>query len=94
MGGSSNKAPKTQEPEFQELVFFILVPEVNLFRRITRNHARQLRILPTAPLLPQQRPSYLPVNEVGDHVEVQTLDDLVDLSLYDIENPVRQIIPS
>ena len=76
------------------MVFSIPVPKVNLFRRITRNYARQLQILPTAPLLPRRRRSYLPVNEVGDHVEVQTLEDLVDLPLSDIDGPVGQIIPS
>ena len=94
MGHSSNKAPKTQETESEEQVIFTPVPEVNLFRRITRNYTRQLGILPTEPLLPRRRPSYLPVNEVGDCVEVQTLEDLVDLSLYDIDGPVEQIIPS
>ena len=94
MGDSSNKTPKTQVPEYEEPVFSISIPEVNIFRRITRNYARQLGILPTAPLLPWRRPSYLPVNEVGDHVEVQTLEDLVDLALYDIDGPIGQIIPS
>ena len=94
MGDSSNKSPKTQEPKYEEPVFSIHVLEVNLFRRITRNYARHLRVLPTAHLLPQRRPSYLPVNEVGDCVEVQTLEDQVDLVVYDIDEPFRQIIPS
>ena len=89
MGASSNKSPKTQELESKEPIFSIPIPEVNLFRRITRNYARQLRILPTVPLLPRRRPSYLPVNEVGDRVEVQTLEDLVGLYLSNIDGPVR-----
>ena len=94
MGDSPIKEPKSQEPESDELVFSIPVPEVNLFRRITRNYARQLRVLPTAPLLPRRRARHLPVHVVGDHVEVQTLEDLVDLALHEIDGPVGQITPS
>ena len=88
MGDSSNKIPKTQEPELEETVFLIPISKVNLFRRITRNYARHLDILPTEPLLSCCKPCYLPVNDVGDRVEVSTLEDLVDLTLSDIDGPV------
>jgi hypothetical protein len=84
MGDSPIKAPKSQEPRSEELVFSIPVPEVNLFGRITRNYARQLRVLLTIPLIPQRRIRHLHVITVGDRVEVQILE-------YD---SVRQIIPS
>lgn len=93
MGDSLIKESNSQE-EPEEKVFSIPVPELNMFRRITRNYARQLGVLPTATLLPRRRIRKLTVNEVGDYVEVQTLEDLVDHTLHEINGPVRQISPS
>ena len=36
----------------------------------------------------------MPVTKVGDCVEIQTLEDLVDLALHEINDPVGQINPS
>ena len=36
----------------------------------------------------------MPINKVGDYVEVQTLEDLVDLALHEINDPVGHINPS
>ena len=36
----------------------------------------------------------MPITEVGDRVEVQTLEDLVDLDLHEINSPLGQINPS
>lgn len=93
MGDSPIKASNSQE-EPGEQVFSIPVLEVNLFRRITRNYTRQLRVLPIAPFLPRRRIRQLPITEVGDRVEVQTLEDLVDIALHKINDPVGQINPS
>jgi hypothetical protein len=94
MGDSPIKTPKSQELESKELVFSITAPEVNLFRRITRNYVRQLGVLPTMPLLPWLRIRNFLVNTIGDRVEVQILEDLVDLALHEINDPVGQINPS
>ena len=94
MGDSPIKAPKSKEPKSEELVFSILVPEVNIFKRIIRNYRRKLGVLVTVPLLPRRRIRQLPVNAVGDRVEVQTLGDLVELTLHEINGPVGKINPS
>ena len=41
-----------------------------------------------------RRIKQFPITEAGDRVEAQTLEDLVDLSLHEINNPVGQINPS
>lgn len=78
--GDSLMKESNSQGESEEKIFSIFILEVNLCRRITRNYVRQLRVLPTAPLLPRQRIRKIPVTEVGD-VEVQTLEDLVYLAL-------------
>ena len=93
MGNSLIKAYNSQE-EPEDHIFSISVPEVDLFRRITRNYARQLKVLPTAPLLPRRRIGKLHVTRVGDRVEVQMLEDQVDLALHKINDLVGQINPS
>lgn len=45
-------------------------------------------------MIPQRRNRQLPVTEVGDRIEVQTLEDLVDLALHDINGLVGLINPS
>lgn len=51
MGDSLLKTSNSQE-EPKEEVYSFPIPEVDLFREITRNYARQLGVLPTVPLLP------------------------------------------
>ena len=73
MGYSPIKTSNSQEDP-EEQIFSILVLDLNLFRRIRRSYVRQLKVLPTAPLLPRRRITKLHVTEVGDCVEVKTLE--------------------
>jgi hypothetical protein len=65
--------------------------DLNKFKRITRAYARQIGALPLSPLLPQKKQIRRLVVDTLDEVFVHTVEDLIDFSLTEIEQPLNMI---
>jgi hypothetical protein len=76
---------------FPDIPYALPHEELNQFRRITRAYARQIGVLPLAPLLPRRKQIRRPVVESPDQVFVHTVEDLIDFSLTEIEHPLNLI---
>jgi hypothetical protein len=77
----SNSPQQEEEHLFPEIPYALPHEELNQFRRITRAYARQIRVLPLAPLLPRRKQVSRPVVDTPDQVFVHTVEDLIDFSL-------------
>jgi hypothetical protein len=90
--GTSN-SPKNEEVEslFPEIPYALPHKELDQFKRITRAYARQIGSLPLAPLLPHRKQVNMPVVDNHDQVFVHTVEDLIDFSLIEIEQPLNLI---
>jgi hypothetical protein len=88
-----SNSPQHEEVEhlFPEIPYALPHEELNQFRRITRAYAQQIGALPLAPLLPHRKQVRRPVVDTPDQVFVHTVEDLIDFSLTEIEQPLNLI---
>jgi hypothetical protein len=83
----SNSPQKVEEHFFPEIPYTLPHEELNQFKIITRAYARQIGALPLAMLLPHRKL----VVDTPDKDFFHTVEDLIDLSLTEIEHPLNLI---
>jgi hypothetical protein len=64
----SNSPQPEEEQLFPEIPYALPHEELNQFRRITRAYARQIGVLPLAPILPRRKQISRPVVNTPDEV--------------------------
>jgi hypothetical protein len=84
-------------PHFKEGYLHPKIPytlpheEVNQFRRITRAYARQIRVFPFTPILPQRKQQGRLVFSTPDEVFIHSVEELIDFMITKIQEPLDLI---
>jgi hypothetical protein len=89
---TSNSPQQEEENLFPEIPYALPHEELNQFRRITRACAQKIGALPLALLLPQIKQVRRLVVDTPDQVFFHIVEDLIDLSLTEIEHPLNLIL--
>jgi hypothetical protein len=89
----TSKSPQHEEVEhlLLEIPYSLPREELNQFRRITRDYARQIGSLSLAPLLPCRKQVSRPIFDTPDQIFFHTVEDLIDFSLTEIEQSLNLI---
>jgi len=88
---TSNSPQQEEEHIFPEIPYALPHEELNQFRRITRDYARQIGALPLALLLPRIKKVRIILVDTPDQVFLHTVEDLINFSLVEIEHPLNLI---
>jgi hypothetical protein len=87
----SNSPQDEEERLFPDIPYALPHGKLNQFIKITRAYARQIDTLSLAPILPKRKKVSIPVVDTLDQVFVNTVEDLIDFSLIEIERPINLI---
>jgi hypothetical protein len=86
-----NSPQLKEEPFHPEIPYALPHEEVNQFRRITRAYGQQISALSLAPILPQRKQQSRPVVSTPDKVFVHSVEDLLDFTITEIQDPLDLI---
>jgi hypothetical protein len=80
----SSTTQQEDEYIFPKIPYTLPHEELNQFKRITRDYARQIGSLPLALLLPHRKKLRIPLVDTPNHVFFHTVEDLIDFCLTEI----------
>ena len=81
------------EEEGSKQLYVVMFEEFNLLRRHTRSYVKKLRGLKVIPTLPRRQAPKKAVSYTKDSLLVENLEELVDLSIQEITQPIDQLGP-
>jgi hypothetical protein len=87
----SNSPQQEEEHLFPEIPYSFPHEELNQFKRITRAYAQKIGALHLALLLPRRKQVSTPVVNTTNQVFFHTVEDLIDITLTEIEHPLNLI---
>ena len=74
-------------------MYVVPFEEVDLFRKHTRSYVKKLGRLKFIPTLPRRKTSEKVASYTKDSILVENLEELVDLSIQEIVQPLDQLDP-